>query len=82
MKELRDCLPRWVQGRKASRLHRDVLAETEMSRGVRRAIVVAVIPIEGAVCVKMWHTKEIKMLITIFRPMPRIVLDTEIYGAE
>lgn len=42
----------------------------------------AVVPTEGAVCVKMWHTKKIKTLITVFRHMPGIVLDTENYGAE
>ena len=41
---------------------------------------VAVVSIEGAaVCVKMWHIREIKMLITIFRHMPGIVLDIENY---
>lgn len=55
-----------------------------MSKGVGRGRVVAVIPAEGAVCAKMYflYTKEIKMLITIFRHMPGIVLDTEDCGAE
>lgn len=44
-------------------------------------MVVAVVSIEGeAVCVKMWHIREIKMLITTFRHMPGIVLDIQNYA--